>query len=132
MKPLESNRFFEFLDKVRLSLDDPDEQLVHQTFETPKRRLAEIDDLVKIGELDLGAAEKRRFEIQTTAWSTAYRRVPNCWKTRDKLDEVFARYHRIVSGQEPQHPKGKEDMRRTEALRQFEDVRRVLQNGCTC
>lgn len=132
MKAVESNRFFEFLDKARASLDDPDEQLVHQTFEIPKRLMAEIDDVVKSGKLDLGAAEERRLKIQTTAWSTAYRRVLNCWKTRDKLDEVFARYHRIVSGEGSQHPQGKEDMRRTEALGQFEDVRRVLQNGCTC
>jgi|SRR5215208_6379760 len=132
MKAVESNRFSEFLDKVRASIDDPDEQLVHQTFEIPKRLMAEIDDVVKGCELDLGAAEERRFKIQTTAWSTAYRRVLNCWKTRDRLDEVFARYHRIVFGQGSQHPKGKKDMRRAEALRQFEDVRRVLQNSCTC
>jgi hypothetical protein len=128
MKAEESNRFFELLDKLRASLDDPDEQLVHQTFEIPKRLMAEIDALEKSGELDLGAAEERRFRIQTTTLFTAYKRVLNCWDTRDKLDEVFARY----SGQVSQHLTDKEDMRRTETLRQFDDVRRILQHGCTC
>jgi hypothetical protein len=128
----ESNRFLVFLDNVRASLDDPDEQFVHQIFETPKRLITEIDNLFKSGELNLAVAEERRFRIQAIAWSTAYTRVLNCWNTRDRLDEEFARYHRIVSGREQQHPKGKEDMRRTEALRQFEDVRRLLQNGGTC
>jgi len=130
MKTEESNRFFELFDTLRASLDDPDEQLVYQTFEVPKRLMAEIDALEKNGELYLGAAEERRFRIQMTALFTAYKRVLNCWDTRDKLDEAFARYHRIVSGQELQHSNGKEDIRRTEALRQFQDVRRILQCGC--
>lgn len=131
MKTEESDRFFELLDTLRASLDDPDEQLVHQTFEIPKRLMAEIDALEKSGELDLGVAEERRFRIQTKALFTAYKRVLNCWDTRDKLDEAFARYHAILSGQKPQHSNGKEDLRRKEALRQFEDVSRILQYGCT-
>ena len=90
MKAVESSRFLEFLDSVCASLDGPDEQLVHQTFEIQKRRIVETDDLVKCGKLDLRIAEERRFQIQTTAWSTAYKRALNSWITRDKLDEVFA------------------------------------------
>jgi len=127
MKAVESSRFFEFLDSVCASLDGPDEQLVHQTFEIPKGRIVETDDLVKCGKLDLRMAEERRFQIQTTAWSTAYKRARNNWITRDKLDEVFALYQRIVSGQESQCREGKENLRRTKALRQFEDIRRDLQ-----
>lgn len=127
MKAVESSRFFEFLDKVRPSLDDPDEQLVHQIFEIPKRRILEIDHLLKSRKLDPSIAEDRRFRIQTIACSIAYRRVLNSWNTRDKLDEVFARYQSIVYGRESECRKGEENLRRTEAVRQFEDIQRVLQ-----
>lgn len=127
MEAVESTRFFEFLDTVRVSLAHPDEQLVHQIFEIPKRRIKEIDDLIKSRKLDLGVAKERCLIIQRIAWFTSRDRALNNWTTRDKLDEVFAKYHRAVSGQEPDLSKGKKDGRRTEVMKQFEDVGRALQ-----
>src|SRR5258705_154856 len=120
-----SRRFYEGLDKVLASVDAPDEQWVHQTFDTPKRQIEKIDDLVKSGELDVGVAEERRFRLEITAWPLAYRRVLNSWDTEDKLAEVVARYRRTVSdvsGEELQPLDGGEDIRRKEVLRGFETV----------
>jgi hypothetical protein len=47
-----SRRFYEGLDKVLATVDPPDEQWVHQTFNSPKRRIEEFDELVKNGEMD--------------------------------------------------------------------------------
>ena len=127
MEAVESTRFFEFLDTVRVSLDHPDEQLVHQIFEIPKRRIKEIDDLIKSHKLDIAAAKERCLIIQRMAWFIARDRALSNWTTRDKLDEVFAKYYRAVSGQKADHSKGKENGRRTEAMKQFEDVGRFLQ-----
>lgn len=125
MTAVESNRFFEFLAITCASLEDPNEQLLHQTFEIPKRLLEEIDNFVKNGQATLNAADERRIKIQTTAWRTAKRRVLDNWKTRDMLDEAFMRY-KVDSGQEREYTKGNQNPRRTEALRQFEDTRQIL------
>jgi hypothetical protein len=116
-----SRRFYEGLDRVLASVDEPDEQWVHQTFNSPKRRIEKVDELVKSGEMDLGIAEERRFRIEVTAWPLVYKRVLNRWDTKDKLAEVFARY-RIAAGEELQHPDVEEDILRKEALREFENV----------
>jgi hypothetical protein len=81
----ESNRFYERLDKVLASVDQSDDQWVHQTFDIPKRQLEKIDVLVKSGKRDLIDAEERRLRIMLTAWPIAYRRVLNSWNTRDRL-----------------------------------------------
>jgi hypothetical protein len=117
-----SRRFYEGLNKVLASVDRPDEQCAHQTFETPKRRIEEVDDLVKSGELDLGVAEERRFRIEVTAWPLAYKRVLNSWDTRDQLDEVIARYRKTVSGAELELSDCEKDKRRKEALSEFENL----------
>ena len=116
----ESTRFCEGLDRVLASVDEPDEQWVHQTFNSPKRRVEELDELVKSGEIELGVAEERRFRIEIPAWRLAYARVLNSWNTKDKLAEVFARS--VVCDEESQDPDGEEDKRRKGALREFEDV----------
>lgn len=117
-----STRFYEGLDRVLASVDPPDEQWVHQTFNCPKWQLEKIDELVKSGELDLGVAEERRFSIEKNAWPKVYRHVLNNWDTEDNLAEVRARYRRAVSGEELLHPDVEEDIRRKEALRELDDV----------
>ncbi|HXM48633.1 MAG TPA: hypothetical protein VN956_12375 [Pyrinomonadaceae bacterium] len=117
-----SKRFYEGLDRVLASVDEPDEQWVHQTFNCPKWQLEKVDELVKSGDMDLGVAEERRFRIEKNAWPEVYGRVLNSWDTRDKLDEEFARYRRAVSGEELQHLEIEEDNRRKVALREFDDV----------
>lgn len=117
-----STRFYEGLDKVLSSVDPPDEQWLHQTFDSPKRLVEKVDELVKSGEIDLRLAEERRFTIEITAWPLVYKRVLNSWTTKDKLAEVFARYRTAVSGEELQQPGIEEEKRRKEALREFQDV----------
>src|SRR5215216_4156841 len=89
----ESRIFKKRVDKVQASLDAPDEQLVHQAFDIPKRQVEKIDALVKKRELDLRVAEERRFRIMISAWRLICGRVLSNWSTRDRLDELFARYH---------------------------------------
>lgn len=120
----ESKRFSERLDIVQASVDAPDEQLVHQVFNTPKREVEKIDALVKKGELDLEVAKDRRSMIMIPAWRLVCMRVLNSWNTRDMLDELFERYHQTVMGSELQHLNGKKDARRKETLRVFDEVRR--------
>jgi hypothetical protein len=119
----ESKRFGERLDEVLASVDEPDERRVHQLFDSPKRQVKKIDALVKSGELDLGVGKERRLRIMIPAWHLAFSHVLNSWNTRDKLDELYARYHEAVSGGESQYPNVKENVRRKEALRVFEEIR---------
>jgi hypothetical protein len=122
----ESKRFKDRLDKIQASLDEPDEQLVNKTFDTQKRQVELIDALVKSNELDLEVAEERRLRIMIFAWRIASRRVLNSWNTRDRLDELYAEYYRIVSGNEFHQSNGKNDGHRQEALTVFEEVRREI------
>jgi hypothetical protein len=117
-----STRFYEGLDRVLSSVEPPDEQWVHQTFESPKRLVEKVDELVKSGEIDLRLAEERRFRIEITAWPLVYTRVLNSWTTKDTIAEVFSRYRTAVSGEEFQQPGIDEDKRRNEALKEFENV----------
>ena len=68
MEAIQTPRFFEFLDAVQLSFDHPHEQLVHQIILTPKRRIEEIDDLVRNDKLEIAAARERLLIIQRTAY----------------------------------------------------------------
>jgi hypothetical protein len=117
-----SRRFYEGLDRVLASVDEPDKQFVHQTFNSPKRRMKEIDGLVKSGEMDLGVAEQRRFVIEITAWPLVYKRVLNSWDIKDALAELRAQYRKAVYGEELVYPDVEEDLRRNEARREFDDV----------
>lgn len=117
-----STRFYVGLDRVLSSVDPPDEQWVYQTFESPKRLVEKVDELVKSGEIVLRLAEERRFRIEITAWPLVYTRVLNSWTTKDKLAEVFARYRTAVSGEEFQQPGIDEAKRRNDALKEFENV----------
>jgi len=117
-----STRFYEGLDRIRSSVDPPNEQWVHQTFDCHKRLVEKVDELVKGGEVDLRLAEEHRFRIEITAWPLVYKRVLNSWNTKDKLAEVFARYRTAVKREELQQPGNEGDKRRKEALREFEDV----------
>src|SRR6267378_3778069 len=114
-----SKRFCEGLDRVRASVDPPvdppDEQWDDQTFNSPERRIKEIDGRLKSGDMDLGVAEKRRFEIAIPALQLAYRRVLNCWDIKDAVAELRAR-HRKAVGQELLPRDVEEDIRRKEAL----------------
>ena len=122
----ESKAFKDRLDKVQVSLDAPDEQLVHQTFDVPKRQVEMIDALIETDGLDLGVAHERRLRIMICAWRIASRRVLNSWHTRDRLDELYAEYYRTVSGNELHQSNGKDDARRKEALAVFEEVRHEI------
>ena len=77
---------------------------------------------MKSGEMDPGIAEARRFSIEKPAWRLAYKRVLNKWDTKDKLADVRAQYHRAVSRAELLHRSVEENIRRKEALREFDDV----------
>jgi len=127
MAAIETPRFFEFLDAVQLSFDHPNEQLIHQIILIPKRRIEEIDDLVRNKKLEITAARERLLIIQRTTYCIARDRARNNWTTTDKLDEVFAKYQKTVSGQDSHRIKSKDYTRRAEAMMQFEDVGRLLQ-----
>lgn len=96
MEAVELTRFFEFLDGVRVSLDHPNEQLVDEIILTPKRRIEEIEDLVRNGKLEIPAARERLLITQRTAYFIARDHARNNWATRDKLDIVFAKYQKNV------------------------------------
>jgi hypothetical protein len=103
-------------------LDEPDEQRSHQTFDSPKRRLAKFDERVRNGELPLSEADELRLRIEICAWHALYKYVLNSWNTKDKLAEVFARYQKAVSDEELQRRDVDEDTSRKQALQKFKDI----------
>lgn len=117
-----SRRFYEGVDWVQSLVHEPDDGKIDQFFRSPKRQIETLDELVTNENLSVGEAEERRLRIEIPAWRGLHKYILNSWNSKDKLAEVFAEHRRAVSGEELRHPDAKEDLRRKEALRKFNDV----------